>query len=240
MATADLKSKRKPPARPIASPDEEDRTYCVVIPPGATTLAGFRKWSYSDTFPERGKITFVGGEILIDMSPECLNSHNAVIVELARVLGDLVVEHDLGQLYINRARFAHVAAEVSNEPDLMFVGWQVLEEKRVRLIPTKDEKDYIEFEGTPDLVVEIISPSSVTKDTVKLFDRYHRAGVPEYWLIDARKEPVSFQLLVHEPAGYCPARGRAGWQKSRVLGKQFRPRRTGSRLGHDLFLLDYN
>ena len=40
------------------------------IPRGAQTLAGFRRWSSSDAFPERGRIDFLEGELVIDLGPE--------------------------------------------------------------------------------------------------------------------------------------------------------------------------
>ncbi len=39
--------------------------------------------------------------------------------------------------------------------------------------------------GAPDLVVEILSPSTSRKDLSEKFDRYQRAGVREYWVVDA-------------------------------------------------------
>ena len=38
--------------------------------------------------------------------------------------------------------------------------------------------------GAPDLVVEILSPSTSRKDQREKFDRYERAGVREYWVVD--------------------------------------------------------
>lgn len=39
--------------------------------------------------------------------------------------------------------------------------------------------------GAPDLVVEILSPSTSRKDQREKFDRYERAGVREYWVVDS-------------------------------------------------------
>ena len=53
------------------------------IPASAlTSLKGFRAWVASRDYPERGRVTFLDGEVLIDMSPEELDR---VRQEIARV-----------------------------------------------------------------------------------------------------------------------------------------------------------
>jgi hypothetical protein len=59
---------------------------------------------------------------------------------------------------------------------------------------------FIEVEGAADLVVEILSDSSVGKDTRRLPEAYAKAGVGELWLVDARRcgagdEQPEFRLL---------------------------------------------
>ena len=78
------------------------------------------------------------------------------------------------------------------------------------LVPTADGEDTIELEGTPDWIMEIISPSSVTKDRKNLRYRYHLAGIPEYWLIDACEEELQFDILLHAPEEYVPAEKKNG------------------------------
>ena len=46
--------------------------------------------------------------------------------------------------------------------------------------------------GAPDLVVEILSPSTGAFDRVKKMDLYEAAGVKEYWLLD----PIKKKLVV--------------------------------------------
>ena len=106
------------------------------------------------------------------------------------------------------------------------------------MVPTKDEDDCIELEGTPDWIMEIVSPSSVTKDKKKLRRRYHKAGIAEYWLIDARGEEVDFQILIRGETDYEPAERVGNWQVSPVFGKKFRLRRILDELGEVDFRLD--
>lgn len=48
------------------------------------------------------------------------------------------------------------------------------------------------FEGVPDLIVEILSPSNRDHDLIRKSALYAEAGVPEYWVV----EPVARHLIV--------------------------------------------
>jgi Uma2 family endonuclease len=67
-----------------------------------------------------------------------------------------------------------------------------------------------------------VSDSSVRKDTQWLRQDYWIAGIREYWLVDARKEPLVFDILRHTPKGYRATPKKDGWLKSNVFGKSFR------------------
>src|SRR5438270_6041475 len=42
----------------------------LIVPASAFTLAGFRAWATADDFPERVRVTFIDGEVFLDMSNE--------------------------------------------------------------------------------------------------------------------------------------------------------------------------
>ena len=52
--------------------------------------------------------------------------------------------------------------------------------------------------GAPDLLVEILSPSTQRKDLREKFDLYQRSGVREYWVIDPRGEWVQQYVLAED------------------------------------------
>lgn len=56
------------------------------------------------------------------------------------------------------------------------------------------------IKGVPDLVVEVVSPSTRARDTVHKLRAYYRAGVPWYWLIDS--ETLTVCEYQHTPDGY--------------------------------------
>ena len=49
--------------------------------------------------------------------------------------------------------------------------------------------------GAPDMVIEILSPSTSSRDKVLKFYRYQEAGVREYWIVDPDSKTVSAHVL---------------------------------------------
>ncbi len=52
------------------------------------------------------------------------------------------------------------------------------------------EKQYVD--GKADLIVEIVSPESLSRDTQDKFQEYEMAGVKEYWIIDPNTRTANF------------------------------------------------
>ena len=204
----------------------------IRVPAAAITLAGFRRWAKSPQFPERGRFSFIEGELFIDMSPEELETHNKAKTATDTTLFQLVDRRDLGQFYGDRTLVTNDDADLSTEPDGTFVSWESLESGRVRLVPREGATgQYLEIEGSPDMTLEVVSTSSVPKDTVLLKKTYFRARVREYWLIDARSDELDFQILVRGKSGFVAAPARGGWQRSHVFGCSVRLERRRGRMG---------
>jgi len=212
----------------------------VEIPMDLRSLADFRRWAVSDSFPERGRIDYLAGSIEVDMSPEDLHTHGKLKTQLIGVLWRRIEEADLGEFYSDRTRVSCPDVDVSVEPDLVLVTNESLDSGRVRLVPKAGggEDRYIELEGPPDLIVEIVSDSSIQKDTARLPGLYHAAGVREFWLIDARRADLAF--CIHRPgaSGYEPApTAPDGFEYSAVLDRWYQLRRIRNRHGRIAFEL---
>lgn len=87
------------------------------------------------------------------------------------------------------------------------------------------------------MVLEIGSKTSVRKDTVTLHELYWRAGVHEYWLVDARGELPQFDILRHTTEGYVATEGQESWLQSEVFGREFRFTQQTDPLGHPQYTL---
>ena len=197
----------------------------VEIPLDLRSLAEFRRWALSDDFPERGRVDFLAGRIEVDMSPEDFFCHGTLKVELIRVISQRVKDAGSGHLVTDRTRVSCPGADLSAEPDIVFVSNETLATGRARLVAaaTGQPGRYVELEGAPDLVVEIVSDRSVVKDTRRLPEAYFKAGVCEFWLADARSEQLVF--LIHQcgEAGYRAVEPDSeGFQRSSVLDRRFR------------------
>src|SRR5438067_8034355 len=130
-----------------------------------------------------------------------LFSHNQVKAQYGMVLGGLAASGGRGYYFPDGALLSNPEADLSTEPDGLFVSYEAIRTGRVRLIKGA-EQGYIELEGSPDMTLEVVSAESVKKDTEILRELYWRAGVTEYWLVDARREPLRFDILRRTARGY--------------------------------------
>jgi Uma2 family endonuclease len=193
----------------------------VHIPAWVVDLESFRRWVHSDEVPEKLRVCYLDGEVWVDMSNEQYISHNDLKTDVNAVLRLLVKTERLGRYSSDGMLLTNLEANLSAGPDGVFVSHEALASERVRPVEGKKE-GYVELEGTPDMVLEVVSAGSVKKDKVTLRDLYWKAGIAEYWLIDARGEQVEFDILRHTSRGYVATRKQEGWVKSVVFGKSFR------------------
>ncbi len=209
----------------------------VSIPGWVDDLESFRRWARSGDMPERGWFAYLHGEVWVDLSMEQLFSHNRVKTQFTIVLGGLVETEDRGYFFSDNTLFSNPDADLSTEPDALFVSYDAVSSGRVRWVEGTEE-GYVEIEGTPDMVLEIVSKSSVRKDTATLRELYRRAGIREYWLVDARGESPQFDILRHTTEGYVAAESKEGWRRSEVFGREFRLTQQTDPLGHPQYTLE--
>jgi Putative restriction endonuclease len=205
----------------------EDR---VRIPASVMDLASFRSWALSDDYPETGQFAYLAGQLWMDLSMEELLTHNQVRIALTMSVGMVLKQETRGQCVVGGMRLSNADADLFVEPVGLFYLWTTAQMGKLRFVTGK-QGDIMELEGTPDMVLEIVSGTSVIKDTVQLRELYWRAGVTEYWLVDARGSEPLFEILFHTPAAYVPAESGSNGPFSTVLGRAFQLVRGTDPLG---------
>jgi len=145
---------------------------------GAKTNAT-QKLTYDDylRFPEDGRIhEIIDGEHVVNPAPGTY--HQTLSRRIQFELYTQIELRKAGAVY-NAPTNLQLSDTDIVQPDLMVI----LEHTRALVKPEK-------IEGTPDLIVEILSSSSITNDRIVKKEIYRRAGVPEYWVVDPRTQRV--------------------------------------------------
>jgi Uma2 family endonuclease len=83
--------------------------------------------------------------------------------------------------------------------DVFFPGADPVQPDIVVLLPDRSaEPSRRGLEGSPDLVIEVLSPSNRGHDLLTKRALYARAGVREYWLVDPNARTIEMLVLDHD------------------------------------------
>jgi Uma2 family endonuclease len=206
----------------------------LTIPETVTDHKSFRYWVTSDDFPEKAHVSYLNGKFWVDLPMERLG-HNQCKKAITNVLSGLIAADEGGLDCSNGMLLTNLEVGLSTQPEFMFVSSESLDAGRVTILRGDDS---LEIMGSPDMTLEVISPTSVTKDTIDLRRLYWEAGVKEYWLVDSREKSFSFDILRHGAAKYVTTRKQAGWVKSQVFGREFKLTRATTKHGVTKFTLE--
>jgi Uma2 family endonuclease len=190
----------------------------IEVPNWVVDLDSFRRWTYADDFPRCGRIAYFEGTIWIETSMEIV-IHNKAKGKVCAVLENVISEDESGHLFVDRMRLTHPEVGLSTEPDGLFASKDTLHRQRLQITNGALATELV---GSPDMVLEVISTSSIQKDTVILPRLYWKAGVQEYWLVDPRGGNIRFDIFKRGKKAFEPVKGRNGWLKSEVFGRSFR------------------
>ncbi len=209
----------------------------VRIPSWVNDLDSFRRWTAAGDFPEKGRIWYHKSEVWVDMSKEQVFTHALVKTEVGYTLTGLTKADRTGIYLVDGAYLTNEAADLSTKADGLYVSNESLRTGRVKLVEGIEE-GIVELEGSPDMALEVVSTGSVRKDTVILRRAYWEAGVREYWLIDARKPPLKFDILRHTARRFVIERKSDGWVRSAVFERAFRLTQQADALGNPQYTLE--
>ena len=163
------------------------------------TYEEFLDWADEDTWAE-----WVDGEVII-LSPASL-LHQALDTFLLSVLTSFVSFRDLGIVLGPPFQMKTGPDLPGREPDVIFVAREHLDRLRD-----------VYLDGPADLVVEIVSPDSRTRDSQDKLHEYEEGGVPEYWVLDPFRREAKFYQLGEDGSYYLASPDENGVYESAVL-----------------------
>jgi len=142
-------------------------------------------WTYEDylRLPDDGRrYEIIKGVLYIVNAPSF--EHQFAVAEIFGELRNFVKKNRFG--VVLTAPFEVHLSETTRpvQPDVLFI--------RAENHPLPDAPF---FEGAPDLVVEVLSPSTARTDRVVKFCAYEQGGVPEYWIVDPHARSVEVYVL---------------------------------------------
>jgi Uma2 family endonuclease len=143
------------------------------------------------------------------MSPSLEFVHQRFVTRLTMYLGQTVILNRLGEVITSPFDVVLAPQEVY-QPDIVVVLNEHLERVQRQCVM-----------GVPDLVVEVISPSSKLYDRVNKHMAYEKAGIPEYWLVNPHTQTV--ELFVLESGKY---RSQGAFEGEQTLPSRIVPEMT--------------
>ena len=162
------------------------------------------RFTYRDylLLPEGDRRELIEGDFHAVPAPSIW--HQTIVANLGMALRDFVKRNRLGAVLWAPTDVV-LSPESVVQPDILFIS------NERRGIITEDN-----VSGAPDLVVEILSPSTAERDRELKRALYARCGVREYWLVDP--EDSSVEVMALEEAGVDSTRAfTSGRVESAVL-----------------------
>ena len=140
-------------------------------------------WTYEDylRLPEDGRrYEIINGVLHVASAPSYI--HQYVVTKIGRFLDAFTEQQQLGVVLTAPFDVRLPGNRGVLQPDILFL--------QTGNVP---EVSTTAFRGVPDLVVEVLSPSTRRYDSSIKLDAYEQAGVREYWLVD----PIARFVLVY-------------------------------------------
>ncbi|MCI9186142.1 MAG: Uma2 family endonuclease [Oscillospiraceae bacterium] len=141
------------------------------------------------TWPENERIELIDGEAVMMSLPSTV--HQKISGELFRQLANFlegkkceVFSAPFGVRLFEKDGDSPENVDTMVEPD-------------ISVICDRDKLDRHGCKGAPDLIVEILSPSTQRRDRLIKLELYQRAGVREYWLVSPEEQTVQVLLFTN-------------------------------------------
>lgn len=149
-----------------------------------------KKFSYKDYLTwinDKERWELIDGEAY-DMSPAPNRGHQDISGFLFRSIGNYL---DNKKCKVYAAPFdVRLPGGLKADNDV-----DTVVQPDISVFCDKDKLDDRGANGAPDLVIEILSPSTASKDLKEKFFLYEMVGVKEYWIVDPSNKTLSVFIL---------------------------------------------
>lgn len=147
------------------------------------------KYTFADvlTWDEGERTEIINGEAFMLATPS--SQHQAISMEISRQLANFL-EGKRCRVY--PAPFGvRLFEQDGDRPENV----DTMVEPDISVVCDRSKIDKQGCKGAPDLIIEILSPSTRRHDRLVKLNLYQRAGVREYWIVDPDNESVQVFTL---------------------------------------------
>jgi len=142
-----------------------------------------KRWTYEEYYrlDDDRRYEIIDGNLIMAPAPDI--GHQDWSRELTLLIATYVKHHKLGKLLVAPVDVV-LDSENTVQPDLVFVS-----SANLRIIQPRA------LFGAPDLLIELISPTSARRDRHDKKELYARFGVQEYWIGDPANKSLEVLTL---------------------------------------------
>ncbi len=136
------------------------------------------RFNYHDyeLLPEDKRYELIDGELY--MTPAPTSEHQRIILKISYALNSFILQKKTGEIFISPIDVV-LSFEDVVQPDLVFIS-----RSRKKIITEKN------IQGPPDLVIEVLSPSTAERDRVTKKRLYEQYGVEEMWIVNPETKTI--------------------------------------------------
>jgi Uma2 family endonuclease len=173
--------------------------YETETPPAPRSdLGPYRRADYL-ALPDEPRCELLYGRLLVMTAPTL--RHQGIVGEIFRLVADFRDRRG-GHAFVSPVD-VELADHSIVQPDVVYIA------------PTRSSLLTTRVEGAPDLVVEILSPTTARRDLGEKLRLYAETGVLEYWIIDPG--PGTFEFLEREGGAFRIRLPEGGIYRSAVI-----------------------
>jgi len=149
----------------------------------ATLMIEKKKYTYEDYLktPEDERYELIEGDLL--MTPAPIPIHQRISRKIEVELDEFVTDNDLGEIF-DAPCDVYLDDENVVQPDILFIS-----KERLNIIGDKN------IQGAPDLVIEILSESTASRDLIQKKMLYAKFGVKEFWIVSPVEKTINIFIL---------------------------------------------